>query len=177
MEREVCGRMFAAGHTGWRLKDGFKLSDGTTLVARGKTGTNDESETSGLRVGAFTGSIGDRYSFCISGYITGASPRDKFTSGIAVQALKELAPELQPLFDRSYGATPAPVTMEDIKITDAPDTKNPETTFKADFKISTMNNVLPDYRTSTIEPDELKVNGTTIHKKPVIQRPITTTPQ
>ena len=93
--------------TGRRLKDGFKLSDGRKLVIRGKTGTNDESETSGVRVGVFTGTIGDRYSFCISGYITGASAKDKFTSGMAVQALKMLAPELQPLFDRAYGVTPS----------------------------------------------------------------------
>ena len=92
--------------TGRRVKDGFELSDGRILDLRGKTGTNDESETSGLRVGAFAGSIGDRYSVCISGYITGATARDKFTSGMAVQALKMLLPELKPLFDRSYGVTP-----------------------------------------------------------------------
>lgn len=92
--------------TGRRVKGGFQLSDGRVLDLRGKTGTNDESETSGLRVGAFAGSIGDRYSVCISGYITGATARDKFTSGMAVQALKMLLPELKPLFDRSYGVTP-----------------------------------------------------------------------
>ncbi len=92
--------------TGRRVKEGFQLSDGRVLDLRGKTGTNDESETSGLRVGAFAGSIGDRYSVCISGYITGATARDKFTSGMAVQALKMLLPELTPLFDRSYGVTP-----------------------------------------------------------------------
>lgn len=150
--------------TGWRLKKGFTMSDGNTLVVRGKTGTNDESETSGLRVGAFTGTIGDRYSFCISGYITEASPRDKFTSGIAVQALKMLTPELLPLFERSYGVKPAPVKMEDIKIPGTPDTKKPETTFKTDFKISTLNKVLPDYRMGTTAPYEIKLNGTAIQK-------------
>ena len=92
--------------TGRRIKDGFMLSDGRALELRGKTGTNDESGTSGIRVGAFAGTMGDRYSVSISGYITGATASDKFTSGMAVQALKMLLPELRPLSDHAYGVTP-----------------------------------------------------------------------
>ncbi|HEY0900549.1 MAG TPA: hypothetical protein VGD95_00365, partial [Micavibrio sp.] len=84
--------------------------------SRGKTGTNDDSLTSGVRVGACAGTIGDRYSVSISGYITGASPRDKFTSGMAVQALKMLLPELTPLFDRSYGVTPQSIAAYEAQL-------------------------------------------------------------
>ncbi len=111
--------------TGRRVKDGFQLSDGRVLDLRGKTGTNDESETSGLRVGAFAGSIGDRYSVCISGYITGATARDKFTSGMAVQALKMLLPELKPLFDRSYGVTPMSIAQFEAEKEAAKKAKQP----------------------------------------------------
>lgn len=111
--------------TGRRVKEGFQLSDGRVLDLRGKTGTNDESETSGLRVGAFAGSIGDRYSVCISGYITGATARDKFTSGMAVQALKMLLPELKPLFDRSYGVTPESIAAFEAEQQAAKQAKKP----------------------------------------------------
>ncbi len=177
MMLEITQGVVAPGHTGWRLKDGFKLGNGTSLVVRGKTGTNDESETVGLRVGAFTGSIGDRYSFCISGYIEGASSRDKFTSGIAVQALKELATELVPLFERSYGTEPVPTKMEDIKVEHSGmKTAAVSPSFKADFKISTLNKVLPDYRTSIETTEKPEINDAMI-QRPVIQRPISLTPQ
>lgn len=86
--------------TSRRLYQAFKLSDGTVLPVRGKTGTNDESATLGVRGGFWTGSAG-RFAITIAGYIYDAKPNDKFTSALATQALKTLAPELQPLFDRA----------------------------------------------------------------------------
>jgi|GEM_PF-5041859 len=140
---EMTRGVVASEHgTGRRVKDGIKLSDGTVLDLRGKTGTNDESETSGVRVGAFAGTIGDRYSVCISGYITGATPRDKFTSGMAVQALKMLFPELKSMFERSYGIVPT-LTIVDPSV--ATSEKKPATTAQPQAKPQA-----PD--TATVKP-------------------------
>ncbi len=118
---EMTRGVVASEHgTGRRLKDGFTLDNGQVLDVRGKTGTNDESETSGLRVGVFAGTIGDRYAVCLSAYITGATGRDKFTSGLAVQALKMLGPELKPLFEHSYAQhKPKEITAPDSALAQA----------------------------------------------------------
>lgn len=93
--------------TSHRLFKAFKLSDGRDLPAAGKTGTNDEAKTLGLRGGFWTGVIGGRFAVTLGAYVYDAKPNDKFTSGLATRALSLLAPKLQPIFDRSFVQNPA----------------------------------------------------------------------
>ena len=105
--------------TAIRLRNAVTLSDGTKLDVGGKTGTGDNrvqtfgahgrvtSSEAKSRTGTFVFAIGDRLYGVFTGYVFGPEAGDfKFTSAIAVQGVKALLPDIQPVIDQAYGVTP-----------------------------------------------------------------------
>ena len=103
--------------TARRLVGTYKAADGSELPVGGKTGTGDNryhhyGAGGGVigthvvdRTGTFVFFIGDRFFGTVTAYVPGPeAARFSFTSGLAVQLLKILEPELRPLID----APPAP---------------------------------------------------------------------
>jgi len=103
--------------TGTRAKGAFHGADGSVLAVGGKTGTGDnrfETFAAGGkliesrvvdRTATFVFFVGDRFFGTITAYVPGAGAANyHFTSGLAAQLLKSLAPEIQPLID---GGSPA----------------------------------------------------------------------
>ena len=101
----------AAG-TARRLNGTYVAANGTTLAVGGKTGTGDNrferyGQGGGLissrvvdRTATFVFFLGDRFYGSVTAYVPGPdAERFHFTSGIAVQFLKALKPELDPLID------------------------------------------------------------------------------
>lgn len=99
--------------TGKRLQAGIKLDDGQVLSVGGKTGTGDNrlesfSAHGGLigskatsRTATFVFMIGDRYFGTVLAFVPGSKAASyKFTSALAVQVLKDLAPEFKTLLER-----------------------------------------------------------------------------
>jgi len=96
--------------TARRLIGTYKAADGTALPVGGKTGTGDNryhhfgagGGITGSRVvdrtGTFVFFLGDRFFGTVTAYVPGPeAARFSFTSGLAVQLLKVLEPELRPL--------------------------------------------------------------------------------
>ena len=96
--------------TGARFRGVFKETDGTPIISGGKTGTGDNREKvfgAGHtlmesraidRTATFVFFLGDRFYGTITAYVAGPdAAKYHFTSALAVQLLKSLAPELQPL--------------------------------------------------------------------------------
>ncbi len=96
--------------TAQRARDAFRGADGQVIPLGGKTGTGDnrfERFASGGRLiesrvvdrtATFVFFIGDRFFGTITAYVPGAeAARYHFTSALAVQLLKDLAPVLEPL--------------------------------------------------------------------------------
>jgi hypothetical protein len=105
--------------TAVRLRNFVKLSNGQMLDAGGKTGTGDNrvqtfsahghvtSSVPKSRTGTFVFAFGDKLYGVFTGYVFGPDAADfKFTSAIAVQGVKSLLPDIQPVIDRAYGVTP-----------------------------------------------------------------------
>ena len=103
--------------TGVRFRGAYKNADGSPLIVGGKTGTGDnrfDSYRNGRqltnsrvvdRTATFVFFLGDRYYGTITAYVSGPpAARYRFTSALAVQLLKSMAPQLQPLIDKA----PAP---------------------------------------------------------------------
>jgi len=103
--------------TALRLRGAFVSPDGVPLAVGGKTGTGDNRfKTFGPghqlmesrvvdRTATFVFFLGDRFYGTVTGYVVGPEAANyRFTSSLAVQLLKELAPELGPLI----GTRPAP---------------------------------------------------------------------
>jgi membrane peptidoglycan carboxypeptidase len=102
--------------TGVRFRGAYLGADGAPLIVGGKTGTGDnrfESFRPGQlassrvvdRTATFVFFLGDRFYGTITAYVPGAiAGRYKFTSSLAVQLLKSMTPQLQPLLDK----TPTP---------------------------------------------------------------------
>jgi membrane peptidoglycan carboxypeptidase len=103
--------------TGVRFRGAYHGANGGPLIVGGKTGTGDnrfESFRPGRqlassrvvdRTATFVFFLGDRFYGTITAYVPGAiAARYKFTSALAVQLLKSMTPQLQPLLDK----TPAP---------------------------------------------------------------------
>lgn len=95
--------------TARRIKGGFKAADGSELVIGGKTGTGDHRyEVYGTggrllgrkvmnRTATFVFFLGDRYYGAITAFVPGAQAANyDFTSALAVQLLRFLAPVLEP---------------------------------------------------------------------------------
>ena len=98
--------------TGTRAKGAFHGADGSVLAVGGKTGTGDNRfETFAAagklfesrvvdRTATFVFFIGDRLFGTFTAYVPGADAANyHFTSALAAQLLKSLAPEIQPLID------------------------------------------------------------------------------
>ena len=103
--------------TARRLIGTYKAADGTELPVGGKTGTGDNryhhfGAGGGIigsrvvdRTGTFVFFLGDRFFGTVTAYVAGPeAARFSFTSGLAVQLLKVLEPELRPLIQ----SPPAP---------------------------------------------------------------------
>jgi membrane peptidoglycan carboxypeptidase len=99
--------------TGTRARGVFFGPDKTALAIGGKTGTGDnryESFAAGGkliesrvvdRTATFVFFLGDRFFGTITAFVPGAEAANyHFTSGLAVQLLKSLAPQVQPLIDK-----------------------------------------------------------------------------
>jgi membrane peptidoglycan carboxypeptidase len=124
--RQALTNVVAEG-TGVRFRDVYRGSDGKPLVVGGKTGTGDnrfDSYRNGRqitssrvvdRTATFVFFLGDRYYGTVTAYVSGAAAaRYRFTSALAVQLLKSMTPQLQPLIDK------APVPSIAITRPDAP---------------------------------------------------------
>ena len=98
--------------TGARLRNAYRVADGSPLAVGGKTGTGDnrfESFSAGRhligsrvvdRTATFVFFLGDRFFGTITAYVPGSEAAEyHFTSALAVQLLKALAPQLEPLID------------------------------------------------------------------------------
>ncbi len=98
--------------TGGRAKGAFHDAAGAPLPIGGKTGTGDNRfETFAAagklidskvvdRTATFVFFVGDRFFGTITAYVPGADAANyRFTSALAAQLLKSLAPEIQPLID------------------------------------------------------------------------------
>jgi membrane peptidoglycan carboxypeptidase len=96
--------------TGRRAHGGIKMADGRTIPVGGKTGTGDnrrESFSANGRVigdkvvsrtATFVFMIGDRFYGTLVAFVPGSKAASyKFTSALAVQIFKDLAPQLKPL--------------------------------------------------------------------------------
>jgi hypothetical protein len=110
--------------TARRVYQAFKRSDGAAYVIGGKTGTGDHRhETYGPggqvissrvvnRTATFAFYIGDRFFGVISAHVPGPeAAKFDFTSALAAQLLKILAPSLEPMLERS-GSSLSPFTAE-----------------------------------------------------------------
>src|SRR5207244_6948309 len=106
--------------TARRLREVYQASDGSLLGVGGKTGTGDNrfdqfaaggrliSERVVDRTATFVFFLGDRFFGTITAYVPGAIAANyHFTSAIAVQLLKAIQPQLEPLL-RSPPNEPAP---------------------------------------------------------------------
>ncbi|MFN4895666.1 MAG: transglycosylase domain-containing protein [Pseudomonadota bacterium] len=103
--------------TARRVHQAFKRSDGSAYVIGGKTGTGDHRhETYGPggrvtssrvvnRTATFAFYLGDRFFGVISAHVPGPEAAQfDFTSALAAQLLKVLAPSLEPMIERSGAA-------------------------------------------------------------------------
>ena len=106
-----------------RLRDVYHASDGSLLEVGGKTGTGDNrfdqfaaggrliSERVVDRTATFVFFLGDRFFGTITAYVPGAVAANyHFTSAIAVQLLKAIQPQLEPLL-QSPPTEPAPAPL------------------------------------------------------------------
>jgi membrane peptidoglycan carboxypeptidase len=106
--------------TARRLKGAFADPDGRLVVAGGKTGTGDHRHEVFGRDGSLVSSrvvsrsatfvffLGDRFYGTITAYVRGAeAERYSFTSALATQLLKALAPTLAPLLREGAPEHPA----------------------------------------------------------------------
>jgi cell division protein FtsI/penicillin-binding protein 2 len=99
--------------TGRRAVKSIVLSNGKIIPVGGKTGTGDNRLESFAASGHVTGSkpvnrtatfvfmVGDRFYGTIVAYVPGTRAGSyRFTSALAVQIFKDLAPEIKPLIER-----------------------------------------------------------------------------
>jgi membrane peptidoglycan carboxypeptidase len=104
--------------TGTRAKGAFHGPDGSVLAVGGKTGTGDNRYDTFASAGKLIDSrvvdrtatfvffIGDRFYGTITAFVPGADAANyHFTSALAAQLLKSLAPEIQPLIDGTSTVT------------------------------------------------------------------------
>jgi membrane peptidoglycan carboxypeptidase len=110
--------------TARRLIGTYKAADGTPLEVGGKTGTGDNryhtfGSGGGIvgsrvvdRTGTFVFFLGERFYGTVTAYVAGPeAARFSFTSGLAVQLLKMLEPELRPLINSPPAPDGKPVAM------------------------------------------------------------------
>jgi hypothetical protein len=103
-----------ANGTARRLNGAYVAANGTPLPVGGKTGTGDNrfdrfAKGGGIissrvvdRTATFVFFLGDRFFGTVTAYVPGPDAANfHFTSGLAVQLLKVLEPELKPLLDQT----------------------------------------------------------------------------
>jgi cell division protein FtsI/penicillin-binding protein 2 len=103
--------------TGRRVSGAFVLPSGAVIPVAGKTGTGDNrfkvfapggkltSDRVVNRTAAFVFLIGDRFYGTVTAFVPGESGAGyQFTSALAVQILKDLAPQLMPLIEDEVAA-------------------------------------------------------------------------
>lgn len=109
--------------TGRRVFDVYRSADGGLLPVGGKTGTGDNryhyytatgalrSERAVDRTATFMFFLGSRFFGTITAYVPGAeAARFHFTSALAVQLLKALRPQFEPLLRAPFeGVPPGPI--------------------------------------------------------------------
>lgn len=106
--------------TAQRLRGAYLRADGVPLPVAGKTGTGDNrldsfapghrliSSTATSRSAAFVFLLGERHFGVITVYVPGAqADQFHFTSALAVQLLRALAPALSPLIEGARAGGPA----------------------------------------------------------------------
>jgi membrane peptidoglycan carboxypeptidase len=106
--------------TGRRIKETFKLPDGSALMVGGKTGTGDNrlvmigpggqrvKTRAQSRTATFMFYLGDRHFGTLTAFVPGETASSfAFTSALPVQVLKSMAPLIQPYLDASQ-AEPVP---------------------------------------------------------------------
>ena len=114
--------------TGRRMHGGITMPDGQMIPVGGKTGTGDnrlESFSANGRVigdkavsrtATFVFMIGDRFYGTVLAYVPGSKAASyKFTSALAVQIFKDLAPKLEPLIAREDRQPAAPALLSRIE--------------------------------------------------------------
>ncbi|MGH6876161.1 MAG: glycosyl transferase family 51, partial [Rhizomicrobium sp.] len=114
--RRALGDVVIEG-TGQRFQSAYHGADGKPLALGGKTGTGDNRfDTFGTgrnliesrvvdRTATFVFFLGDRFFGTITAYVPGRqAARFHFTSALAVQLLKTMSPEIQPLFEQPASA-------------------------------------------------------------------------
>jgi membrane peptidoglycan carboxypeptidase len=111
--------------TGMRLRGAYHEADGTLMPVGGKTGTGDnryhiygrggylKGERVVDRTATFVFFLGDRFFGTVTAYVPGPpAARFTFTSAMAVQLLKALKPELEPLLRSPVeGHPPKPIAI------------------------------------------------------------------
>jgi membrane peptidoglycan carboxypeptidase len=121
--------MVVSSGTARRVYQAFRRSDGSAYVIGGKTGTGDHRhETYGPggqvissrvvnRTATFAFYLGDRFFGVISAHVPGPeAAKFDFTSALAAQLLKVLAPSLEPMIERSGAElSPFPTQPEGTK--------------------------------------------------------------
>ena len=103
--------------TAKRVKNAFKMADGSVIAVGGKTGTGDQRfEVYGAggrliesrfvnRSATFVFNIGERFFGSMTAYVHGPQSADyDFTSALPVQLLTALAPSLMPMIEPDQGA-------------------------------------------------------------------------
>jgi membrane peptidoglycan carboxypeptidase len=106
--------------TARRANNSIILSDGRILPVGAKTGTGDnrlqtfsargsvKTSNAKSRTATFVYIIDDRFFGCVTAYVSGPSAgKFSFTSALPAQVFKAIAPDIQPILDKSYGVTPA----------------------------------------------------------------------
>src|SRR4051812_23014482 len=117
-----------SGGTARRLSGTFPAADGTPLPVGGKTGTGDNrferfghdgdliSSRVVDRTATFVFFLGDRFFGTVTAYVPGNDAESfDFTSAIAVQLLKALKPELEPLINKKPAGAPMLVGSSRLK--------------------------------------------------------------
>jgi membrane peptidoglycan carboxypeptidase len=126
--------------TARRLSGVYHSPNGALLPVGGKTGTGDNrfdrfgaggqliSQRVVDRTATFVFFLGDRFFGTITAYVPGSLAASyHFTSALAVQLLKALQPQLEPLLSSPITDAPTPITQADPVRTSLP-TSNAETT-------------------------------------------------
>lgn len=141
--------------TSRRLFGVFKNQDGSPAVTFGKTGTAADSSTGKFRGAFWMGGTAQCYAITIGVYKDNARPTDKYTSALASQILKALAPEIQPMLDRAGCSNPLlqGTPEKRKKMADAPATSDASGTAQPERQIAAESQVAVPF-TPPEQPDQ-----------------------
>ena len=116
--------------TARQLGDVYRASNGAPLQVGGKTGTGDNRfDRFGAggrlifqrvvdRTATFVFFLGDRFFGTITAYVPGSVAASyHFTSALAVQLLKAIEPQLEPLLGSTGSDKPTPISQAELSVT------------------------------------------------------------